>query len=242
MVCIVRESVHGMAPDSVDVGPTGGAPRGRGAAAAGWQDRAGRDRATLGGQPDFGGAVEAAARGARRAWAAPAAAHGPPTGPDSRPMAAAPAHAAARRRRGWVRDRALDGAADHRGRRARLRRAVPPALARPGAAGPRLEPAGAPCPRAGARRRAGRGLARAGLAAHQKSSYPAVKPRRLAGGAEIGDGLLAVGTPPAGADAATEHVALATALLAEEALATRGARVDGRGARGWARCDGDGGC
>src|SRR5437762_5178190 len=85
-------------------------------------------------------------------------------------MAPAPARAAARRRGGRVRNRALDGATDHGGRRAPLRRAVPPALTRPSAARPRLEPAGAHCPRAGAGRGAHRSVAQAGLAAHKKGA------------------------------------------------------------------------
>src|SRR6266545_7812231 len=170
MVWVVPGVVHGVVPDTLDADPTGRAPRDRGAAAACWPARAGGDRAAGGGEPGRADEVEALPGGTRHTRAAAAAPGGTSVAPECGPVAALAPCPAAGCRGGRVRDRALDGAADHRGGRAPLRRAVPPALARPGAARPRLEPAGARCPRAGARRRAGRGVAQGRLAAHQKKA------------------------------------------------------------------------
>src|SRR2546421_7144236 len=132
---------YGVAADTTYSHPTGGAAVGSRPSAPHPYPLRGGDRPRNGGQPHVGDPVEAAV-GTRRAAEPPAetvvrSAVPLEPGPVAPPAGPAPAGC----RRGWVRDRAMDAPADCPGDRADLRGAVPPPLARPGLARPRLESA-----------------------------------------------------------------------------------------------------
>jgi hypothetical protein len=147
MAYVVLWAACGVAAEPVDACAAGGAPFGRGGPAVSGHAPPGGDRAAGRGQPRLGDAVEAAARPGRPPWPVAPRLPRAAVAPGPRPVVAAAAAPAGERGSERVRDGALGAAARRHGGRARVRGAVPPALAGAGAAGAGLESADSPCPR-----------------------------------------------------------------------------------------------